>query len=253
MIPLNDSVVTQLRNQSPLILNITNLVTMDFIANGLLSLGASPIMSESIEELDELLTMAHALVINMGTLSPSWVSLASQAAEKATQLKRPIIFDPVGAGASKYRTQTARYFLNQYPLSIVRGNASELLALTDSSSVTKGVDSQHDAISAPSSFMALGRIYPNTVFAISGATDVIVHQDQLTTIEGGSSWMPKITGSGCLLTALTAAFHGCEPDALTASIAAMRFYKRCAEHAELNAQGPGTFKSHLLDALAILN
>lgn len=238
----------QMKQRNPVILNMTNYVTMDFVANGLLGIGASPVMSNAKQELEDLINIASAVVINPGTLSDEFIALSERACEIANKLNKPIIFDPVGAGASAYRTETYLKMLDNYKIAIVRGNASEIMALSDASIKTKGVDSTQKTDNAIQSAQTLAAKYSLTV-VISGQTDVIVGANRISQYSYGSSMMPMVTGSGCLLTAVIAAFHAIESDSFAASAAATVFYGRCGEIAAKEANGSGTFKHHFIDAL----
>ncbi len=138
-------ILIKIKQDKPLIVNLTNDVTMNFVADGLLSLGASPIMSKSEQEIEDLLQWAQAIVINFGTLDDAFIALSERACIIANQLNKPVLLDPVGAGASNYRTETCMKFLQQYNLSIIRGNASEIMSLAAVARLTKGVDSTMDS------------------------------------------------------------------------------------------------------------
>ncbi|MCX7114571.1 MAG: hydroxyethylthiazole kinase [Gammaproteobacteria bacterium] len=239
-----------IRNQAPLVLNITNLVTMDFIANGLLCLGASPIMSNAVEELDALVSLSAAVVINLGTLNPAFLDMADKACKLANLYDKPIVLDPVGAGATAYRTEAAIHLLKTYRINIIRGNASEITALSGASHTTKGVDSAIQTHEAIDSAHSLAHAY-QTVLCISGQTDLIVNESRVEPLRHGSPLMPRVTGSGCLLTAVVAAFHAVEADAFQAAKLATLYYTLCGERAAHHTIAPGSFKVSFLDALAL--
>ena len=242
----------KMRQEKPLILNITNDVTMDFIANGLLSLGVSPVMSKAPQEMADLLTLAQALVINLGTLDEKFMQLCSKTCDLANELGKPIVLDPVGAGASFYRTAAALQLLKKHNIAIIRGNASEIMALSKSSNaLTKGVDSSAHSHEALQSAQHLSKQYKSVV-VISGALDIIVDDECINQFARGSPLMPKITGTGCLLSAVVAAFHAIECNRFTAANAATFFYSVCGEIAAKSAQGPGSFKASFLDTLSSL-
>jgi hydroxyethylthiazole kinase len=244
--------VAAIKQNRPLILNITNQVTMDFIANGLLSLGASPIMSQSFREVDDLLKLVQGVTVNIGTLDDAFVTLCEQVCQRAWQCGKPVVLDPVGAGASQYRTQTCLQLLKQYPFAAIRGNASEILALWDASHHhTKGVDTQCTAFEAIEAAQALSEQY-QTIVIISGPTDVVIANKQSMHFARGSSMMAQVTGSGCLLTAVVSAFQAVSTDAYQAACAAVLFFSVCGELAARQAKGPGSFKSHFLDVLSDL-
>lgn len=240
--------VKQIKQKQPLILNLTNPVSMDFVANGLSCLGASPIMSEALEELDDLIKIASCIVINLGTLNADFLKRAHHACKLANQAQKPIILDPVGAGATHYRTQSAMDILSTYRIEIIRGNASEVAALAGQAKTTKGIDSSirtHEALDAA---QTLAHIYKLTL-CISGETDVIINSEQVEPFHRGSALMPKVVGTGCLLSAVVAAFHAVEPNAFHAAGSAALFYAQCGEQAAQKANAPGEFKVHFLDAL----
>lgn len=241
-------ILDKIRQQRPVILNITNDVTMDIVANGLLSLGASPVMSKFKREIADLIMIAKTVVINLGTLDDHFISLCHHTCEVANQLDKPIILDPVGAGASECRTLESQHLIKKFNISIIRGNASEIIALSGESSITHGVDSSSDSLSAIKHAQALARKYTSCVF-ISGKTDIIVSNQQTSQINRGSSIMPLITGTGCLLSAVVAAFHAAEENAFQAANAAALFYSICGEKAEKISKGPGSFKSIFIDML----
>ncbi|MFA5960184.1 MAG: hydroxyethylthiazole kinase [Tatlockia sp.] len=244
-----EGLIAQIKKDRPVILNLTNTVTMDFIANGLLALGASPIMTQSQAELACLLEIADALVINLGTLNADFIALCEKACLIANQMGKPIVFDPVGAGASKLRTDTALHFLARFQFAAIRANASEIMALSCAKTNAKGVDSTANTDDALSAGSALSQ-QVNTLIAMSGKKDVLFQGLKQETIDRGSALMPLVTGSGCLLTAVTAAFLTVDKDALCAASIAHLFYSVCGELAAAHATGPGTFKVHFIDALA---
>ncbi|WP_367606209.1 hydroxyethylthiazole kinase [Legionella sp. W05-934-2] len=243
------TLVEAIKQQRPLVLNLTNYVTMDFIANGLLSVGASPIMTHAMEEVRDLVRIAQCVVINLGTLDEPFIRLCEAACRAANEMNKPLIFDPVGAGASQYRTTTCLSLLEQYQFATIRGNASEILALCGKMQTTKGVDSTLNGSDVIDSAHGLSTKLQATV-AITGKTDVIVTNDKVNRCERGVPIMPFITGSGCLLTAVIAAFHGVESDPHVAARAAINFYGVCGELAAKHAMGPGSFKMHFVDALS---
>ena len=243
------SIVQQIKEKRPLILNLTNDVTMDFIANGLLSLGASPLMSTSSNEMDDLLHLANAVVINLGTLNEQFITRCKHACDLANQLGKPLILDPVGAGASRYRTETCLQLLAEHRFTMLRGNASEVMALCKAQHSTKGVDSHNLTADAIEPAKRLSTDKQITI-VISGATDAIINQTNVELCMRGSPLMPSITGTGCLLTAILSAFHSVHHDKNEAACAAVIFYGVCGEKAAKRAQGPGSFKVHFLDELA---
>lgn len=232
----------------PLILNVTNFVTPDFIANGLLSLGASPIMSQSSEEMEELIQMASAVVINIGTLNEEWMQLARSATHIANIMNKPIILDPVGAGATHLRTSFAQELLSTRKIDIIRGNASEIMALANQGSHTKGVDSTLNTEMAIDAAQFLAQNY-HLVTAMSGVVDIILDRNRIQKLAYGSPMMCSITGTGCLLSSVVASFRAVHSDSFEAAWSASFFYAVCGEQAAAQSALPGSFKMHFIDAL----
>lgn len=238
----------QVRLQSPLVHNITNYVVMNLTANALLAVGASPVMAHAREEVEDMVNIASALVINIGTLSAPWIASMKKAARKAQKKGIPIIYDPVGAGATPFRTRTIRTLIQTVPAAIVRGNASEIMAIADDHSKTKGVDSAAAAENALASARWLNEKY-GCVVCVSGATDYIVDKNGVAMIKNGHVLMPKVTGLGCTATALCAAFAAVNPDHFAATAAAMAVMGIAGEIAAKKSSGPGSFLANFLDAL----
>lgn len=237
-----------IRERSPLIHNITNYVVMEFTANALLSVGASPVMAHSAEEVREMVALAAALVLNIGTLSPPWVESMLAALEVATERRIPVVLDPVGAGATPYRTATARRILEAGPPTLVRGNASEIAALGSNLDGTKGVDSTAESVEVVDAAESLSGRYGVAV-VVSGATDLVLHGAEIATLRNGVPMMSRVTGMGCAATALTGAFLAVDPKPLAAGIGAMATMGIAAELAAEGAEGPGSLKIRWLDAL----
>ncbi len=237
-----------LRERQPLVHNITNYVVMNLTANALLALGASPIMAHADEELDELLGLASALVLNIGTLSAGWIASMRHAAEAAGKRGVPIVLDPVGAGASRLRTDTALALLGVAPPAVIRGNASEILALAGAAGKTRGVDSTQAAHAAAAAARQLAAAYGCAV-AVSGAEDFITDGAEDLLLPGGHPLMPRVTGLGCTATAVVGAFAAVAPTPFRAAVSGMAMMKSAGEIAARQASGPGTFVPHFLDAL----
>jgi hydroxyethylthiazole kinase len=244
--------INQIKSQKPLILNFTNYVTMDFIANGLLSLGAIPLMCHAEQEIDDLVGIANAVVINLGTLNNDFIRLCELACLAANRWNKPIILDPVGAGASTYRTTTAIKFITDYQIAILKGNASEIMSLVDSSISSIGVESSKDSSEAIQSARHLSTIM-NSCVVISGKTDVIIDGNQMENLHSGSPLMTTVTGTGCLLTAIIAAFHSVDKNRFDAARSATLFYGSCGEIAAQNSSGSGDFKNTFLNLLGAPN
>lgn len=240
--------VARIRETAPLVHNITNYVVMNNTANALLALGASPVMAHAEEEVAEMAGIAGALVINIGTLSRPWVAAMFRAAGRASDLKIPVILDPVGAGATTYRTKTCRDFIETTAPSIIRGNASEIMALAVQGARTKGVDSSDTSAAALEAAKALNKETGSTV-CVSGEVDYIVDGGDVITIENGHPMMPKVTGLGCTASALCGAFAAVNRSFPAAAAGAMAVMGIAGEIAAGCSEGPGSLQVAFLDAL----
>jgi hydroxyethylthiazole kinase len=238
----------RIRAEAPLVHNITNYVVMNLTANALLAIGASPVMAHALEEVEDMTGLASALVINIGTLSPEWVAAMHKAALRARTRGIPVVLDPVGAGATKYRTDTARSLMEAAPPAILRGNGSEVRALVYHEAETKGVDSRHGADAALDAAKKISRDV-GCVVSVSGAVDLVVHGDAVIRIANGHSLMPRVTGLGCVASALTGAFAAVDRDYHRAAAAAMAVMGIAGEIAAEQAQGPASFQTRFLDTL----
>jgi hydroxyethylthiazole kinase len=192
------------------------------------------------------------LVVNIGTLSEKWIQSMMKAGHAARQRSIPVVFDPVGAGATTLRTETAHKFLEQVRPTIIRGNASEILALAQAGNTTKGVDSTHGAESAVEAGRGLASRY-NCAVSISGETDIILDEKELVRIRNGHSMMTKVTGLGCTASALTGAFAVVNASPLLASAHTMAVMGICGEIAAEQSEGPGSLQVNFLNALYKLN
>ena len=240
--------VQKIRHTSPVVHNITNYVVMNNSANALLAIGASPVMAHAEEEVEEMVNIAGALVINIGTLSPQWIRAMFRAAHQAKKQNIPIILDPVGAGATTYRTSTARDLLHAVPPSIIRGNASEIMAILEEDAKTKGVESttsSHDALDVA---RQLNRIH-GSVVCVSGEIDYIIDGDSLTKVMNGHPMMTKVTGMGCIATALCGAFAAVNKVYAEAAAQAMAIMGIAGEIGVEGVPGPGSLQVRFLDAL----
>ena len=236
-----------LRAQVPLVQNITNFVAMDLAANTLLAVGASPAMVHAAQEVEDFLVHAGALTVNIGTLSPDWVVAMERAAAKAGQLGKPWVLDPVGVGATSYRNETAARLAVARP-SVIRGNASEILALAGAAAGGRGVDSTAASDQALEAARRLARA-SGAVVAVTGAVDYVTDGAQVLAIRNGVPIMTRVTAVGCSLTALTGACCAVQPAPLTASSHALAIMAVAGEIAAGHATAPGSFRVALLDAL----
>ena len=242
----------RVRDQRPLIHHITNLVVMNDTANITLAIGASPVMAHALEEVEEMVKLARALVLNIGTLTPEQILAMLRAGQRANDLGIPIVLDPVGAGATSLRTQSALRLLRELHISTIRGNASEVGTLVGVAAETRGVDSISLSEDREVVASRAAREFACTV-AITGPRDVISDGKRLAYVDNGHPLLAAITGSGCMATALVGAFLAIESDAWLATTAGLIAMGLAGEIAAPKAGGPGTFRSHLLDAVAALN
>lgn len=240
------------REIAPLVHNITNYVVMNSTANALLAIGASPVMAHAPQEVEDMVAIASSLVINMGTLSDKWVESMLLAGAAAHTMGIPMVFDPVGVGATPYRNEVATQILTRCKPNIIRGNASEIINLVKKSSFSKGVDSTQASCSAIESAKKLA-IQTGAVVVISGTTDYITDGTRVTAIANGSPMMARVTGMGCTATAIIGAFAAINPDAMAAATHAMTVMGVAGQRAAAKSAGPGTLQLHFLDELYLLS
>ncbi|MDD8013407.1 MAG: hydroxyethylthiazole kinase [Acidobacteriota bacterium] len=236
------------RTKSPLVHNITNYVVMNSTANALLAIGASPVMAHAMDEVEDMVAIASALVINIGTLSETWVAAMGKAAAAAGRRNIPIVYDPVGVGATPYRTRVFRRLIETAWPTVIRGNASEIIASAGDFSATKGVDSAAAAESALASAQWLSGQH-DCVVCVSGETDYVVDHDAIVMVRNGHPLMPRVTGLGCTATALCGAFAAVQPDPFRATVSAMAVMGIAGEIAAERSAGPGSMQVNFLDAL----
>ena len=242
--------LAKIKTNAPLIHNITNYVVMNSSANILLAIGASPVMAHCMSEVEEMTAMAGAVVLNIGTLQEDWVEAMIVAAQKANAKGIPVILDPVGAGATTLRTSAVHKIMAQAHISVVRGNASEILSLAASGVVTKGVDS---SMGLSPQVMAAARELAEEkkcIIAVSGQEDCVTDGRRVCRIANGHALMTSVTGTGCGLSAVCGAFCSVAPDdLLQATTAAFGFYGLCGELAAEDSDKPGSFQVAFLDWL----
>jgi hydroxyethylthiazole kinase len=241
----------RVRAEAPVVHNITNYVVMNTTANALLAVGASPVMAHAAQEVEEMVGIARALVLNIGTLSDDWIEAMILAGVAARQRGIPIILDPVGAGATSYRTTTARRLLSEVSPTIVRGNASEIRALCSEVAATRGVDSVHGTEESLDAALALSQAQ-GCVVSMSGPTDIIVSGESVARVRNGVPMMTRVTGMGCTASALTGAFAAVTASPFLAATQCMAVLGVAGELAAERATGPGSFQVHLFDALSAL-
>ena len=246
-----------LRERSPLVHNITNLVVMNMTANALLAVGAAPVMAHAREEVRDMVRIAQALVLNIGTLEPSWIESMGLAFAAARAEGKPVVLDPVGAGATSYRSVVLADLLNIGSPTVVRGNASEIMSVAGLTAATRGVDSGAGSDEAVEAARTLARRLDNVV-CVSGADDhVIDGAGRWATLSNGHPWMTRVTGVGCSASALIAAFAAVQPDPWRATIAAMGVLgvvgELAAERTLAAGAGVGRLQIELLDGLQLID
>lgn len=248
------------RKLSPLVHCITNYVTVNDCANILLACGASPIMSDDVLEVEEITSICGALYINIGTLNQSTIPAMFLAGKKANQLEQPVILDPVGAGASTLRTETAQKLISEINFTVIRGNISEIKTLAEGSGTTKGVDADiADTITEENldTAIAFAKAFAKksaSVIAITGAIDIVADDTSAYLIRNGHPMMSCITGSGCMLTALIGAYLAANPgNAIKATTAAICTMGLCGELAYdklmTNGGGNSSYRNYLIDEI----
>ncbi|MNJ47659.1 Hydroxyethylthiazole kinase [compost metagenome] len=249
------ALLTKVQRSKPLIHNMTNVVVTNFTANGLYALGASPVMAYAPEEVADMAKIAGALVLNIGTLSNAQVDAMIIAGLSANAHGVPVLLDPVGAGATKFRTESALRILREVKVSLVRGNAAEIANLVGEAREIKGVDAGDSADNENAELGLRAARKLNAVVAITGKEDVITDGSLCRVISGGDALLTQVTGAGCLLTSVLGAFAAVEKDLLLAGTAGLAFYGAAASRAaERTANaGPGSFQIAFLDELAKLH
>ena len=242
--------------QAPLVHSITNLVVMNFNANALLALGASPVMAHAELEVRDMVGIAQALVLNIGTLEPDWIRAMKLALAAARERGIPVVLDPVGAGATPYRNAALADLLQAGAPTIVRGNASEIMSLAGLAVRTRGVDSAASSLEAVEAARGLAREL-GAVVCVSGADDHVVDASgRWATLSNGHPWMTRVTGVGCSASALVGAFAAVQPDAWRATLAAMAHLgvvgETAVERVQAAGAGVGRLQTELLDGLQLL-
>lgn len=238
----------KIRKEKPLVHNITNFVVMNYTANALLAIGASPVMAHSIDEVEDMVSLARALVLNIGTLERQWIESMIKAGKKANELSVPVILDPVGAGATPLRTNASKRIINEVVLSSIRGNASEILSLSNEKGKTKGVDSLHEVEEVWKEGLELARGI-KTVIAITGKVDFITDGKRAYRCFNGHPLLRWVTGTGCTATVIIGAFLAVEKDPLIATALGLAYFGLAGEKASEKTSSSGSYGVALLDAI----
>ena len=226
---------------------------MNYTANVLLACGASPVMAHAPEEVEEMVALAGALVLNIGTLNPAWIDAMAKAGREANRLGVPVILDPVGAGATRLRTESARRLIDEVKIEVIRGNASEVLSLArEAKRATRGVDSVHGVDEAAGAAARLaGEL--GTTLAITGPIDLVTDGRRIRRVANGHGLMGRVTGTGCSATVLIAAFLAVDRDPVEAAATGLAYFGLAGEVAARSAAAPGSYQIALLDALFTLD
>lgn len=243
----------RLREAKPLVHQITNYVVMDETANATLAIGALPVMAHAPEEVEEMVGLASALVLNIGTLSSHWVDAMLRAGRAATARGIPIVLDPVGAGATSFRTETAKRILDEVDITVLRGNAGEVATLIGVAAEVRGVES----IGAGEDTAELARRAGETlglVASVTGPVDHVSDGRTVLSVSNGDAMLATVTGTGCMSSALTGCFLAAKAESpLEAAAEALAAFGVAGEESARDAKGPGSFHVGLYDALAALD
>jgi hydroxyethylthiazole kinase len=242
----------RLREARPLVHQITNYVVMNETANATLALGALPVMAHAREEVEEMAALAGALVLNIGTLEPAWVDAMLAAGRVANARGIPVVLDPVGAGATRYRTETAQLVLAELDVTVLRGNAGEVATLLGADAEVRGVESisaGDPAELAREAALCLGV----AVASVTGPVDHVSDGERTLAIANGDPLLAAVTGTGCMSSALTGCFLPVAGSPLDAAAEALVAFGVAGEDAAAGARGPGSFHVGLYDALAALD
>ncbi len=253
-----EKILANIKSTTPLIQNITNYITVNDCANIVLACGASPIMSDDVKEAAEINSICSALNINMGTLGLATEAMFA-AGKNGNKIGKPVIFDPVGVGASAYRTEIAYKLLEEINFSVIRGNASEIKTISRGTGTTKGVDvdisdviTDENLDEAVSMVKALAKKY-NTVIVITGEIDIVSDENTAYVIKNGHEMMTTVTGTGCMLSALTASFVAPNTDdvlsATVAAVCSMGLAGEIAYTRMSKLDGNSTYRNYLIDAI----
>ena len=253
------NMLENVRKNCPLIHNITNYVTVNDCANIVIACGASPIMADDKEEVAEITTICSGLNINIGTLNSRTIASMLIAGKRANELNHPVVLDPVGAGASKLRTETAMQLLEDVKFSVIRGNISEIKTLASGSGTTKGVDADvADKVTEENldDVIAFAKAFAKktgAIIAITGAIDIVADSEKAYCIRNGHPMMSSITGTGCQLSAMTAAFVTANPnqllEATAAAVSAMGYAGEVAYSRLTEMDGNSTYRNYIIDAI----
>ncbi|HWQ78574.1 MAG TPA: hydroxyethylthiazole kinase [Anaerovoracaceae bacterium] len=251
--------IENVRKNAPLVHNITNYVTVNDVANVLLACGGSPIMTDDLDDVEDITSICGGLNINIGTLNKNTIPSMFLAGKKANELGHKVLLDPVGAGASRLRTETAVNLLKEIKFNVIRGNISEIKTLVLGSGSTKGVDADiADAVTEASldkavEFAKAFAKKTGSIIAVTGAIDLVADEEKCYVIKNGRAEMGKITGTGCQLSALITAFLAANPDneleAVAAAVCAMGLAGEIGWSNMQPSDGNSTYRNRIIDAI----
>lgn len=241
-----------IRATKPLVHQITNYVVMNETANATLALGALPVMAHAIEEVEEMAAVSGALVLNIGTLSAPWVEAMLLAGAAANRAGVPVVLDPVGAGATRLRTETAKRLLDEIEVAVLRGNAGEIATLVGAAAEMRGVESI-GAVDDAAELAREAAVLLGVVVAVTGAVDHVSDGQRDAAISNGHPMLATVTGTGCISSAITGCFLTAAPTPFDAAVEALVALGVAGEDAAVGAKGPGSFHVNLYDALFALD
>jgi hydroxyethylthiazole kinase len=241
-----------IRERKPLVHNITNYVVMNETANAILALGALPVMAHAKDEVREMVGLAGALVLNIGTLSEDWIEAMLLAGTAANEKEVPVVLDPVGVGATAYRTATARRILSAVDVAVLRGNAGEVATLVGVEAEVRGVESV-GPVGDPAELAREAARSFGLVASVTGPVDYVSDGERSAAVANGHALLASVTGTGCMSTAITGCFLAAKDDPFEAAVEALVAFDVAGEDAAVDAKGPGSFHVNLYDALAALD
>lgn len=249
------NMINQVRKKNPLIHHITNQVVMNFSANGLLAFGGSPIMAKERKEMSEIAEIADGILINIGTVFENEFKSMQIAGLKANERNIPVVLDPVGVGASKFRSDFVQSLLHDISFTAIKGNAGEMAHLVDVSWKTKGVESDDGSVKKLEEIATKVADKYNTLAIVTGEIDVLSYQGEKKLNDSGHKYLTKITGAGCLLGSIVTAILTLDEPILKTASKAVHYYGLCAERAanKVEVTGPGTFIPYFMDELEARN
>lgn len=245
-------IIQKIRQKNPLIHCITNYVVANFQANGLLAIGASPVMADGNDEVEEMVKISSSLLINIGTLNDTMKKSMLLAGKRANALGIPVILDPVGAGATNYRKQAVQYLLEEIQFAAIRCNIGELAAIAHVEWQQKGVDSGTGSISVEDEAKKVATLY-QCIVIVTGEKDFITDGNQQQWIAGGNAQMTEVTGTGCLLSAICCAAYVADQQPYHQLAEILKLYKQIAEQAAASTQYIGDFQIAVLNELGRLS